>query len=183
MLICGVGRRRAALHPRSSRNRGLQASSWQGLVVDPGGAPAPPECSCCVHESAGTAPHPASRRLMIAPLSGRGDGIVSEAGAAGIALECRSQRCGTSRRGPALSPSASSWPFPVRTARDELSPQYFAGSFAPTFLRGCRTATSAFTRRCQKRSCYCHYPFGRTCRLCSPGLYGLSSTSASPNLR
>jgi hypothetical protein len=35
------------------------ASSWQGLLVVPGGAPLPPECSCCVHEPAGAAPRPA----------------------------------------------------------------------------------------------------------------------------
>jgi hypothetical protein len=66
--ICGVLRRRAALQLDPCAQAGqrpvaqksnLQASSWQVLVVDPGGAPAPPECSCCVHELAGTAPRPA----------------------------------------------------------------------------------------------------------------------------
>jgi len=37
------------------------ASSWRGLLVVPGGAPAPPGCPCCVHEPAGAAPRPASR--------------------------------------------------------------------------------------------------------------------------
>ena len=36
------------------------------------------------HRPAGAAPHPASRRLMIAPLSGRGVGIISEVREAGI---------------------------------------------------------------------------------------------------
>jgi hypothetical protein len=37
------------------------ASSWQGLLVVPEGAPAPPECRFCVNQPAGTAPRPASR--------------------------------------------------------------------------------------------------------------------------
>jgi hypothetical protein len=36
------------------------ASSWQGLVVVPGGAPLPPECLTCVAKPAGAAPRPAS---------------------------------------------------------------------------------------------------------------------------
>ena len=50
------------------------ASSSQGLVVAPGGAPAPPECVVC--ETSPRAPHPVppSRRLMTAPLGGR-DGV------------------------------------------------------------------------------------------------------------
>ncbi len=36
-----------------SRNIRSSASSWQGLVVVPGGAPVPPECPCRVHEPAG----------------------------------------------------------------------------------------------------------------------------------
>jgi hypothetical protein len=63
----GGSRRRAPLHPRSSR--GLAASSWQDLLVGPGGAPAPPECSYCVHEPAGTAPRPAQRTPREAPFS------------------------------------------------------------------------------------------------------------------
>jgi hypothetical protein len=43
------------------------ASSWRGLLVVPGGAPMPPECSCCVHEPAGAAPRPASRTPRDAP--------------------------------------------------------------------------------------------------------------------
>jgi hypothetical protein len=43
------------------------ASSWQGLLVVPGGVPMPPECSCCVHEPAGAAPRPASRTPRDAP--------------------------------------------------------------------------------------------------------------------
>jgi hypothetical protein len=54
--------RRAALFgfPGSRSNRPpSSASSWQGLIMVPGGAPPPPECSCCVHEPAGAAPRPA----------------------------------------------------------------------------------------------------------------------------
>ncbi len=42
-----LGCRVLSATPRSS------ASSWQGLVVVPGGAPVPPECPCRVHELAG----------------------------------------------------------------------------------------------------------------------------------
>jgi hypothetical protein len=38
---------------------GRSASSWQGLVVVPGGAPVPPECLTCVAKPAGAAPRPA----------------------------------------------------------------------------------------------------------------------------
>ena len=59
------------------------ASSWQGLLVAPEGAPMPPECLVATRP-AGAAPRPASRRLMIAPLSGRGGCIYSEVREAGI---------------------------------------------------------------------------------------------------
>ena len=59
------------------------ASSWQGLLVAPEGAPMPPECLVATRP-AGAAPRPASRRLMIAPLSGRGGCIISEVWEAGI---------------------------------------------------------------------------------------------------
>ena len=42
------------------------ASSWQGLLVAPEGAPTPPECLVATRP-AGAAPRPASRRLMMAP--------------------------------------------------------------------------------------------------------------------
>src|SRR5688572_9859671 len=45
---------------------GQSASSWQGLVLVPGGAPMPPECRIAI-QPAGAAPRPASRRLMSAP--------------------------------------------------------------------------------------------------------------------
>jgi len=48
---------------------GRSASSWQGLVVVPGGAPAPPECMLRVTRPAGAAPHPASRTPREAPFS------------------------------------------------------------------------------------------------------------------
>src|SRR6185312_16123114 len=53
------------------------ASSWQGLLVAPEGAPMPPECLVATRP-AGAAPRPASRRLMKRPLEGRGEGIISE---------------------------------------------------------------------------------------------------------
>ena len=57
-------RRRLAWALRSS------ASSWQGFLVSPGGAPPPPGCPVCETDPAGRRTHPASRRLMIAPLNG-----------------------------------------------------------------------------------------------------------------
>jgi hypothetical protein len=44
------------------------ASSWQGLVMDPGGARRRPECFVANEARRDTAPHPASRRLMRTPL-------------------------------------------------------------------------------------------------------------------
>jgi hypothetical protein len=58
---------RAALSPEIRCPRS-SASSWQGPLVVPGGAPAPPECRLCVSRPAGAAPRPASRRLMRTPL-------------------------------------------------------------------------------------------------------------------
>ena len=61
-------RRRAALSGlRSKKDLRSSASSWQGFVVSPGGAPASPGCLICVTKPAGAAPHPASRRLMVRP--------------------------------------------------------------------------------------------------------------------
>jgi len=45
---------------------GRSASSWQGLLMVPGGAPMPPECLVATRP-AGAAPRPASRRLMMRP--------------------------------------------------------------------------------------------------------------------
>ena len=69
--------RPALLRPpkRASRRREAgsatpksSASSWQGFVVSPGGAPVPPECLVDEPDPRGTAPRPASRRLMRTPL-------------------------------------------------------------------------------------------------------------------
>ena len=57
--------------------RDLTASSWRGLLVVPGGAPAPPECFVATR-SAGAAPRHTLIRLMNAPLSGRGACILME---------------------------------------------------------------------------------------------------------
>jgi len=66
------------------KGRRSSASSWQGLLMVPGGAPMPPECRLCVRQPAGAAPRPGSRRLMNAPLNERGGSSVSEVGEAGI---------------------------------------------------------------------------------------------------
>ena len=86
-------RRRAALS--AALFAPPSASSWQEAIVPPGGAPPPPGCVLCVSTPAGAAPakarncrapatevsacspappsiRPASRRLMKAPLNGRG---------------------------------------------------------------------------------------------------------------
>ena len=47
-----VGQRPVAQTSKSS------ASSWQGLVVVPGGAPVPPECPACEPDPRGAAPRP-----------------------------------------------------------------------------------------------------------------------------
>jgi len=60
--------RRASRPKAGSATPKSSASSWQGLVMGTGGAPTPPECLACVAKPAGTAPHPASRRLMKTPL-------------------------------------------------------------------------------------------------------------------
>ena len=60
------------------------ASSWQGLLVDPGGAPPPPECRNAKPDPRGAAPRPAVQRLAMAPLSGRGVRSLREAFGGGI---------------------------------------------------------------------------------------------------
>jgi hypothetical protein len=44
---------------RCRRNAGRSASSWQGFVVSPEGAPSRPEADGATHRPAGAAPHPA----------------------------------------------------------------------------------------------------------------------------
>ncbi len=54
------------------------ASSWQGLVVVPGGAPLPPECLVATRP-AGAAPHPAIKDASRArPLVGRGEAMIMQ---------------------------------------------------------------------------------------------------------
>jgi hypothetical protein len=48
------------------------ASSWQDLLVDPGGAPAPPGSRFCDIDPQAPHPIPLSQRLAMAPLNGRG---------------------------------------------------------------------------------------------------------------
>src|SRR6185503_5657709 len=70
MLLCGRFRHGALLSSGPSRKRIAptepSASSWQGLLVAPEGAPMPPECLVATRP-AGAAPRPASRRLMKRP--------------------------------------------------------------------------------------------------------------------
>ena len=55
----------------------------------PGGSPTPPRVTCMRSKPRGdTAPHPASRRLMMRPLRGRGESSVSEVWRAGIKGAC-----------------------------------------------------------------------------------------------
>jgi hypothetical protein len=75
MFLRGGFRHRASLSVAAMAGR--SASSWQGLVLVPGGAPMPPECFVAT-KPAGAAPRPASRRLIIAPLSGRGESRIRE---------------------------------------------------------------------------------------------------------
>ena len=49
------------------------ASSWQGLLVVPGGAPMPPGCLTCVPSPRAPHPVPPHERLMMRPSSGRGE--------------------------------------------------------------------------------------------------------------
>jgi hypothetical protein len=63
---------------------GQSASSWQGLIVVPGGAPMPPECGCCVIRPRAPRPVPLLQRLAKAPFVGRGGASVSEVRSAGI---------------------------------------------------------------------------------------------------
>ena len=59
---CGRFRHRAPLsskRPDRTPPPVASASSWQGLLVVPGGAPMPPECPACARQPAGTAPRPA----------------------------------------------------------------------------------------------------------------------------
>jgi hypothetical protein len=50
-----------------ARRKRASAGSQQGLIVVPGGAPMPPECSCCVHQPAGAAPRPAIKTPLERP--------------------------------------------------------------------------------------------------------------------
>ena len=71
---CPLSRGPHAFAPREQAafgrlDRSPSAGSRQDLIVGPGGAPVPPERSCCGHEPAGTAPRPASRTPHDAPLN------------------------------------------------------------------------------------------------------------------
>jgi len=67
------------------RKSEVSASSWQGLLVVPGGAPAPPGC-LVERQPDPQAPHlvPPHERLMMRPSSGRGGRSVGEVWMAGI---------------------------------------------------------------------------------------------------
>ena len=89
----GTGPRFSPVRRASPAPTEPSASSWQGLLVAPEGAPMPPECFVAT-KPAGAAPRPASRRLMIAPLSGRGGGIISAVRKAGVMRGYHSSRVG-----------------------------------------------------------------------------------------
>jgi hypothetical protein len=96
--VAGCGGRLSARQSRRFRHRAplsgftggrsnappSSASSWQGLVVVPGGAPAPPECRSC--EIDPQAPHlfPPTRASRQRPSSGRGACKISANWRAGI---------------------------------------------------------------------------------------------------
>jgi len=63
---------------------GRSASSWQGLIVVPGGAPAPPECLIANQTRERRASSRLTERLAKRPLSGRDGGSISEFWGAGI---------------------------------------------------------------------------------------------------
>jgi hypothetical protein len=84
--ICGRFRQRAplSLEGRIDFRLDTSASSWQGLLVVPGGAPMPPECLVATR-LAGAAPRPAYRHASRErPLEGRGEGSLREVWRAGI---------------------------------------------------------------------------------------------------
>jgi hypothetical protein len=92
---------------------GLSASSWQGLLLVPGGAPMPPECRVATLP-AGAAPRPASWRPMSAPFIGRGGAMIRKDSDAGISRGFLMLRSG--RR-----PRLEAWaPFEMRAS---LAPQ------------------------------------------------------------
>ena len=63
---CGTGPCFRPVRRASNAPTDPSASSWQGLLVAPEGAPTPPECLVATRP-AGAAPRPASRRLMKRP--------------------------------------------------------------------------------------------------------------------
>jgi hypothetical protein len=65
---------RAQVGRRPVAQTNPSASSWQGLLLVPGGAPAPPGCLICVTRPAGAHLIPQHERLMNAPFDGRGEG-------------------------------------------------------------------------------------------------------------
>jgi hypothetical protein len=90
MLICGdysIGRAPLspfgpALTPLERRHAlvwtlGSSASSWQGLIVVPGGAPAPPECRNATPARRAPHPVPPHDASRLTPLSGRGECRIS----------------------------------------------------------------------------------------------------------
>ena len=72
----------AALEANARPSR--QAAPAGGPYWPRGGAPMWPECKPCEGLPAGAAPRPTSRRLMNAPLGGRGDASLTARGKAGI---------------------------------------------------------------------------------------------------
>jgi hypothetical protein len=98
---CGRFQHRAPLsskRPDRTPPPVASASSWQGLLVVPGGAPMPPGCRSCEDQPAG---HRTSSRFTTphdAPLNGRGGCSVMELWRAGItSIKIQSSPPGLSR--------------------------------------------------------------------------------------
>ena len=89
------------------------ASSWQGLLMVPGGAPVPPECLVAQGPQA---PHliPPHERLMRTPLSGRGGLSVGQVWEAGIKI-------GLQPAGKICSMSTSGVPIRAQNSRSSES--------------------------------------------------------------
>ena len=69
----GAFRVTAPSRPRAGLNGPPSASSSQGAVVPPGGAPAPPECAACEAAPAGAGPNPTNGATGSRPLRGSGE--------------------------------------------------------------------------------------------------------------
>ena len=164
------GERNRGPEPRTVRDAPPSAGSRQGAVVPPGGAPTPPECGTCVSparrrrtgrgpgfprapstgtDAASPAPSrfvPPPRRLMKAPLGGRGEedilviGIFVKHPVAQIS-EAQSGASGTASAGLELPPRT----YPSASLRSASPPQAGEGRTGVPDLR-CATRSLSGTR-------------------------------------